>query len=58
MLHTPFFVIMEENICCRNNFVGSRRVPKTEVADKNIQDLGSHIEFNFRKHNWFVLLLN
>lgn len=47
MLHTPFFVIMEENICCRNNFVGSRRVPKTEVADKNIQDLGSHIEFNF-----------
>lgn len=49
MLYTQFFIIMEENICCRNNFVGAKYVSKTEVADKNKQDLGIHIEFNFWK---------
>jgi len=50
---------MQENICSRSNFEGARCVHKTEVADKNIQDLIIHTEFfcDFGKHNRLVLLL-
>lgn len=51
--------IMQESICSRTNFGGARHVRKTEVADKNLQDLIIDTKFfyDFGKHSWFVLLL-